>query len=261
MPTLPSKTQIALTFGGNDAHVPHAATMTSLEIESVTGSRHDNVKRTIETLAAKGVISLPQTEGVKVQRERRTETVEAYLFTGDKGRRDSIIVVAQLCPEYTARIVDRWQELEAQLAKPVQPPVAMPDLNTDEGKLLMIRDLATKQLALLADNKRIATELAITVPKAQALDRIAQADGDMCITVAAKELGMQPRKLTAWMEQHKWIYRRNGASKPIAYQDRIQSGHLTHKVTTVQRKDGSDKIVSQVIVTPKGLTKLAEVAA
>ncbi len=30
-------------------------------------------------------------------------------------KRDSLIVVAQLCPEFTARIVDRWQELEAQL--------------------------------------------------------------------------------------------------------------------------------------------------
>ena len=34
--------------------------MTSLEISELTGSRHDSVKRTIETLAAKGVIEFPQ---------------------------------------------------------------------------------------------------------------------------------------------------------------------------------------------------------
>ena len=101
----------------------------------------------------------------------------------------------------------------------------------------------------------------MAAPKAQALDRIAQAEGDMCITDAAKDLGMKPRTLMAWLEQNRWVYRRGGASKPVAYQNRIQSGHLTHKVTAVQREDGTEKMVAQVIVTPKGLAKLAEVAA
>lgn len=100
------------------AIVSNTATMTSLEISELTGSRHDSVKRTIERLAESCVISLPPLVEVKVQRERRAEAVEAYVFTGDKGRRDSIIVVAQLCPEFTARIVDRWQELEAKVAAP-----------------------------------------------------------------------------------------------------------------------------------------------
>lgn len=36
--------------------------MTSLEIASLVEKRHDNVKRTIETLAERGVISFPQIE-------------------------------------------------------------------------------------------------------------------------------------------------------------------------------------------------------
>ena len=103
-------------------------------------------------------------------------------------------------------------------------------------------------------------QLALAAPKAEALDRIAQADGDMCITLAAKHIGMPPRKLMAWLEQNRWVYRRAGVGKPAAYQDRIQSGHLTHKVTTLPRDDGSEKVVAQVIVTAKGLAKLAEVA-
>lgn len=46
-----------------------------------------------------------------------------------------------------------------------------------------------------------------------------------------------------------------------AYQDRIKSSLLTHKVTTVSRSDGTEKIVEQVLVTAKGLAKLAEAAA
>jgi phage antirepressor YoqD-like protein len=34
------------------------------------------------------------------------------------GKRDSYVIVAQLSPEFTARLVDRWQELEARAAQP-----------------------------------------------------------------------------------------------------------------------------------------------
>lgn len=118
MPALPSKQQVALTFGSDAPQ-----TMSSLEIESLTGSRHDKVKQSIERLAAKGVIVQPPT-GIEQAPDSmgRMRATEVYLFSGDQGRRDSIIVVAQLCPEFTARIVDRWHELEAKAA---QPPVAL----------------------------------------------------------------------------------------------------------------------------------------
>ena len=36
------------------------------------------------------------------------QTYECYHLN----KRDSLVVVAQNCPQFTARIVDRWQELE-----------------------------------------------------------------------------------------------------------------------------------------------------
>ncbi|ENW40310.1 TPA: DNA-binding protein [Klebsiella pneumoniae] len=87
--------------------------MTSLEIAELVEKRHDNVKRTIESLVNTGVIVQPQIEdGIK---SANGVIPKIYVFTGEQGKRDSIIVVAQLCPEFTARLVDRWQELEAQL--------------------------------------------------------------------------------------------------------------------------------------------------
>ena len=47
--------------------------MTSIEISDLVGSRHDSVKRTIETLVEQSVISLPQIEEVKIQRERHLQ--------------------------------------------------------------------------------------------------------------------------------------------------------------------------------------------
>lgn len=88
-------------------------TMSSREIADVVESRHDNVRRTIETLAARGVIQLPQTEGVK---NHRGQTVSEYKVC----KRDSYVVVAQLSPEFTARLVDRWHELESRHAEPTE---------------------------------------------------------------------------------------------------------------------------------------------
>ena len=103
-----------------------AMRMTSIEIANMVEKRHDNVKRTIETLAEQSVISLPQIEEIKIQRERRLETSQAYIFEGEKGKRDSIVVVAQLSPQFTARLVDRWAELEQRLLAPVSQSNAAP---------------------------------------------------------------------------------------------------------------------------------------
>ncbi|EFL6377697.1 DNA-binding protein [Escherichia coli] len=96
------------------------ASMTSVEIAELVGSQHSDVKRSIERLVAKSIIRKPPMAvsekinklGFKVQHEH-------YLFEGEQGKRDSIIVVAQLCPEFTDCLVDRWHELEKQIRKPM----------------------------------------------------------------------------------------------------------------------------------------------
>ncbi|KVW92638.1 phage antirepressor KilAC domain-containing protein [Thiobacillus denitrificans] len=118
---------------------------------------------------------------------------------------------------------------------------------------------AMRLAADLAEQKAHAeAQLAIAAPKAQALDRIANADGTMNPTVAAKTLQVQPKKLFDWLREKHWIYRRPGGSSNVAYQDKIQAGYLTHKITTVQRDDGSEKIIEQVLVTGKGLAKISQ---
>ncbi|EEX7139135.1 DNA-binding protein [Escherichia coli] len=104
----------------NTAIFTDKASMTSIEIAELVGSRPDSVKRTIETLAKKGIIQFPQTVEIENKQSlgpRRFSS--AYVFEGERGKRDSIIVVAQLCPEFTARLVDRWRELEEQIHKPM----------------------------------------------------------------------------------------------------------------------------------------------
>ena len=77
-------------------------TMTSLEIAEVVNSRHDKVKQSIERLADRGAIQLPPMGEVK---NHLGQSVQVYTV----GERDSYVVVAQLSPEFTARLVDYWQ--------------------------------------------------------------------------------------------------------------------------------------------------------
>ena len=68
------------------------------------------LKEAIKRLAKRCVIELPPMVGIKTA----TKPTEVFIFSGDKAKRDSLIVVAQLSPEFTADIVDRWIYLEKQ---------------------------------------------------------------------------------------------------------------------------------------------------
>lgn len=94
--------------------------MTSREIAELVGSRHDKVKQSIERMAERGVIGLPPLGDYLDTLGRKAKE---YVFSGEEGKRDSIVVVAQLSPEFTARLVDRWAELETQrVAAPNRSP-------------------------------------------------------------------------------------------------------------------------------------------
>lgn len=87
------------------------ATMTCKDMSNLFDKRHSNVKRTIKTLASRGIIELPHSEIIKTA----TKPVEIFVFKGNQGKRDSLIVAAQISPEFTASIVDRWIYLENEV--------------------------------------------------------------------------------------------------------------------------------------------------
>ncbi|MCK8586588.1 Rha family transcriptional regulator, partial [Yersinia ruckeri] len=125
------------------------AMIDSLEISKLVEKRHDNVKRTIETLHKKGIIQLPQIEVCgKINKLGLEQQTKTYLFEGEQGKRDSIIVVAQLSPEFTARLVDRWIELEQSVRTPELATASPTYINSDQVK---------SGLALLELSSRIVT--------------------------------------------------------------------------------------------------------
>ncbi|MFS1538891.1 MAG: phage antirepressor KilAC domain-containing protein [Candidatus Phlomobacter fragariae] len=219
-------------------------TMSSLEITELVNKRHDNVKRTIETLAKSEIIQLPQSEKVKnKQSNSQNRFTEVYVFQGEQGKRESIIVVAQLCPEFTARLVDRWQQLEQEKLLGFNP----------DDEIVVLENLLQEK----KHNKELAHKIEEMKPDVAALEHIAKSDAAMCVTDAAKQLQLRPKDLFDFLSENKWIYRRLG-SPWIGYQDKIQQGLIEHKVTTITRTDGINEIKTQVRITPKGLAKLAK---
>lgn len=129
---------------------------------------------------------------------------------------------------------------------------------TDPMQLLADPNLLRNAL-LTYSEKVIELEQKVEVmqPTIDAFDRIATADGSLCLTDAAKALQMRPKDFISFLSQKQWIYKRTGSAHYVGYQDKVQSGFLEHKVIEVTRGDGSNKITEQVRVTPKGLTRLS----
>lgn len=172
-----------------------------------------------------------------VQNLNKTESV---IF--DLTRDQCMLVSMRESKGVRRRVLARLIALEAAPAIPQTLPEA----------LRLAADLAEQNNQL----RLVVTEQA---PKVEALARIANARGSMCMTDAAKHLGVQRCKLIYWMKANRWIYRREGCARWLAYQPRMASGWLEHKVTVLGLDDeGDQRLASQVRITPKGLAELAQ---
>ncbi|ASL26226.1 phage antirepressor [Azotobacter chroococcum] len=113
---------------------------------------------------------------------------------------------------------------------------------------------------LAEQNSHLQLVVAEQAPKVRALEVLTETAGAICITDAAKQVGMQPKALFHWLQENRWIYRRAGSSRWLAYQPRLQQGVLVHKLKVIGIDDetGQQKVAEQVLVTRKGLVLLGE---
>lgn len=219
-----------------------APTMSSREVAELVEKRHDNVRRTIETLAQQGIIGLPQSEEVPSDGPG-PKTITVYRV----GKRDSYIIVAQLSPEFTARLVDRWQALEAKAATPALPnftdPVAAArawaDAKEGEQKAL---ELAQQQ----------ATELAAAAPAVAFVNRYVDANGSKGFREVCKLLRVNEREFGIWLIDREIMYRLGGKLTPR--QKHIDAGRFEIKAGV---NTANDHAFNQTRFTTKGVTWIA----
>ena len=83
-------------------------TMSSREIAELCEKRHDNVLKLVRELIERGLLKNTTPHSyIHPQNNQRY-----FEFFSDK--RDTLVIVARLSPEFTAAVVDRWQALENQ---------------------------------------------------------------------------------------------------------------------------------------------------
>jgi len=206
-------------------------TMSSREIAELVNSRHDKVKQSIERLAERGVIQLPPMGEVK---NDKGQTVKEYRI----GKRDSYVIVAQLSPEFTARLVDRWQELEEQ----AQQPDLHKALNDPASLRNLLLENVEKVLAL-------ESKIEADKPKTQFYDQFVNADGLYPLQNGGRAIACKPNLFCRWLKQDYLFYQVSSLVPRVRY---IQMGIFEVKSTIVE-----DKARPQTFITPKGLEYLA----
>ena len=204
-----------------------AATMTSREIADLVEKRHDNVKRTIETLITQGVISKPQIEDGEKAANGVTEKL--YLI----GKRDSYIIVAQLSPEFTARLVDRWQELESQ------------HVPKTFAQALMLAAKQAEQIELQQ------AQLEQQKPAVEFVDRFVEAKSAKGFREVAKILGIKEREFIASLAQDGIIFKQGANWLPKAEQQ--HAGRFT-----VKTGEANGHAFHQTRFTPEGIAWVAK---
>lgn len=203
-------------------------TMSSREVAELTGHRHDQVLRTARALVEQGV----------------TQSVET-LYTHDQNgqqypehrltKRDSLVLVARLSPEFTALIIDRWQELENGVHR-------LPQTMAEALRLAADQQDQIEQQQKVIDAARPAVEFT---------SRVQVSHDAITVAEAAKAIGTGRTRLYAFLRHAGWVNRRN---EP--YQARIEAGLMDVKISEWEHPGQGLKESITALVTGKGLVKL-----
>lgn len=177
-------------------------TMSSREIAELLNKTHSNIKISAQRMAERGTIAVQGSRFI----HNGNEYTEYFL-----NKRDSLILVAQNSPEFTAVLVDRWQELESKQLQPTLPS------NYIEALESLIA--SEKEKAVLNEQLQIAQ------PKIAFVDNYTQADtGSKGFREVAKLLKIKEKDFRSFLVDKKIMYRLAG--NWTAYANHIDTGRF-----------------------------------
>lgn len=130
-------------------------TMSSREIAELCKARHNDVITTIERLFEKGLLR----ESRKTLREYISPNGGRPTMVYDLTKNDTLKVVSGYSDEVRSIIIDRWDELERQIA---QSQITLPNFaDPAEAAIAWANEYKAKQLAIQERDHAIATKAEI----------------------------------------------------------------------------------------------------
>ena len=217
--------------------VEPALTMSSREIAELTGKEHKNVIRTVKDLLAAEILDA-QIEPLKF--EYRGQWFDYY----ELKKRDSLVLVARLSPEFTAHIVDRWQELEKQVK---QTNVDLHDPHALRRALLNY----TEQVIHLETQKQSLE---------RTIDTITQTPAGVKFQQACKILNVKQAVLANWLRQHSWDRKLNNTRASTYYSQKCGYCETKYEEVARIRPNGDPYTFTKIefFILPKGMQVLAK---
>lgn len=215
------------------------ATMSSREIAELTGKQHAHVMRDIRKMLealGKDVSSFGSIFKDAYGRDQQEYRLDREL---------TLTLVSGYDIPLRHRVVTRLAELEAKPA--VDPMQVLSDPAAMRGLLLTYTE---KVLTL-------ESQVAEQEPKVKAFNRMAGAEGMLNLQTTGKVLQQPPNKFIQRLRELRWIFKRPGAKYNSAHVDKINAGYLATKAHEYEKPDGTTHVNEQVMVTPKGMAKLA----
>lgn len=222
-------------------NVNEVQTMSSREIAELTGKAHKNVLRDIDAIGS----NLSQSSKSVTYKGYNNQTQREWLLT----KRDSLLVVSGYSVELRARIIDRWQELEEQVRKPVLPdftdPVAAARAWADEVEQKLLAQQREKEALEYVDRQ------------ARYIDNLEnQLRDGLTLSEFAKRLnGVNAQRVSEWAIAKGWV-RRHGKLLVTSSQGR-SGGYVYDKDGTyINPKTGEEMYTSKVQLTNAGARKM-----
>lgn len=208
----------------NDIIKSESLTMSSRDIAALVESRHSNVCVAIERLMRSKIIG--EYAAMQYTHPQNGQSYNEYHI----GKRDSYVVVAQLSPQFTARLVDRWQELEEQASYAPAIPQTY-----------------AEALQLAADQ---AKQLELQAPKVAFVENLVERNTLMTATQVAQKHGLSAIKLNRILDELGGVYSKNVKRSRVFCQSWIDKGYGQMK----QTETGHD----QALFTPAGEVRIHE---
>lgn len=222
----------------------------SRDVAAYFGKQHQHILRNIDNiLKNKG---RPKLDDLFIERfeyhEAAQKEVRFFDMTKDGFTLLAMGFTGQKAMEFKIAYIERFNAMEAELRRQSNVMIDYSDPAILIGVMNHLQIENKKKDELIAEQEQHLKKL----------DRLEAAEGSMCISDAAKTLGVKRDDLFRFMDSRRWIFKRTGNKNWLAYDEKRRAGYMEHDDHLYIDAEGRERVATRALVTAKGLVKLAE---